>query len=77
MQRVMANHHPSEGPFRWRAITLQRRHSDGALSPQLFKRLAQPDSDKTIPVLVWLDDGVKVNYNKLDKALAHVRGLSD
>jgi hypothetical protein len=41
------------------------------------ERVAQTGSDATIPVLVWLDDGVKVNYNKLGKALAHARGLSD
>jgi hypothetical protein len=30
----------------------------------------------TQQVEIDLDDGVKVNYNKLGKALAHVRGLS-
>jgi len=39
------------------------------------ERLAQAGGDETIPVLVWLDDGAEVNYNKLGKALAHVYPL--
>jgi hypothetical protein len=41
------------------------------------ERLAQPGRDETIPILVWLDDGVKLNYSELGRALAHVRGLSN
>lgn len=71
-------------------MTLQRRYSDGALSPRLFERVTQAGHDETIPALrmrcstplatqqvkIDLDDGVKVNYNKLGRALAHVGGLT-
>ena len=39
------------------------------------ERPEQTGSDETIPALVWLDDGVKMNDKELGYALAHTRGV--